>query len=131
MSNGVTSVSDEYTLMSFRGTPSTSAAIWPSTVSAPVPRSVAPTSMLNEPSSLSFMLQPPMSRNGIAVPCMQKAKPSPLLMFGRSTGSRHEESRRRCQPIARAPWATHSSIPLEAIRGYSSSSSSVVPCSPR
>ncbi len=50
--------------MSSTGVPSTSAAIWPRIVSAPVPRSVAPNSRLNEPSSLILMLAPPMSRTG-------------------------------------------------------------------
>ena len=121
--------------MSSRGTPSTSAAIWPSTVSAPVPRSVAPTSMLNEPSSLSLIEQPPMSRKGMAVPCMQKANPIPRRMFAppgpRSAGATHSGSSRRCQPISRMAWATHSSIPDDMTLGYSSSSPSTTARSPR
>ena len=117
--------------MSLRGTPSTSAAIWASTVSAPVPRSVAPTRRLNEPSSFNLMLAPPISRNGMAVPCMQKAKPRPRRICGRSAGSRHSGSFRLCQETARIPWATHSSIPLDPTTGYSSSSPSNTAVSPR
>ena len=125
------SVSLEYTLMSSRGTPRTSAAIWPITVSAPVPRSVAPMSMLNDPSSLSLIEQPPMSRNGMAVPCMQKAKPRPRRMLGRSEGAFQAASLRRLQSTSRMPWATHSSIPDDMTFGYSSSSSSSTARSPR
>ena len=59
------------------GQPSTSAAIWVSTVSEPVPRSVAPTSRLKLPSSFILMLAAPMSRLGMAVPCMTSATPLP------------------------------------------------------
>ena len=82
LSNGVKSVSLEYMMMSSSGTPSTSAAIWPSTVSDPVPRSVAPTRQLNEPSSFILIDAAPISRYGIAVPCITQAMPMPLRRWG-------------------------------------------------
>ena len=97
--------------MSSVSTPSTSAAICASTVSAPVPRSVAPTSRLNEPSSFILIDAEPMSTNGMPVPCMQSAKPMPRRMLGRSGGHLHSGSSRRSQPIACRAWATHSSVP--------------------
>ena len=76
-------------MMSSTGTPSTSAAICASTVSAPVPRSVAPNSRLKDPSSFILIEHAPMSTSGIPEPCMQRAKPMPRRMVGRSSGRFH------------------------------------------
>ncbi len=132
-SNGVKSVSPEYTRMSSVATPSTSAAIWANTVSAPVPRSAAPTRRLNDPSSLILIEHAPMSTNGMPDPCMHSASPIPRRMCGRSGGCFHRGSSRRCQPIARRPCATHSSRPQVVTCGMSSGaiSSTTPPRSPR
>ena len=91
--------------MSSTGTPRTSAAIWASTVSEPVPRSVAPKSTLNDPSSLILIEHAAMSTSGIPEPWMASAMPRPRRMCGRSGGRRHEGSVLRSQPIARRPWS--------------------------
>src|ERR1051325_2410156 len=62
LSKGVKSVSEQYVIISSRGTPNTSAAICAKTVSEPVPKSVAPTRRLKEPSSFSLIEAPPISR---------------------------------------------------------------------
>ena len=46
---------------------------------------------------------------------------------GRSAGCFHAGSSRRCQPIARRPWATHSSVPQLVMRGRSSGAISSTP----
>ena len=70
---GIATVDDDL----IQGTPSVSAAIWARTVSEPVPRSVAPTRRLKEPSSLSLILAAPMSSPAMPVPCIQIARPIP------------------------------------------------------
>jgi hypothetical protein len=70
-------VSEEVTTIMSSGTPRTSAAIWPSTVSEPVPRSVAPTSRLKEPSSFILMVAAAMSMSGMPDPCMWADIPTP------------------------------------------------------
>jgi len=93
-------------------TPKISAAIWAKIVSLPVPRSVAPTSRLKEPSSFSFKLAPPISRYGIAVPCMTMATPIPRFKCGLPATSCHSGFPYLCsQSIACAPSRTHSSSP--------------------
>ncbi len=57
---------------------------------------------------------------------MQSAKPRPRRMFGRSAGRFQAGSPRRCQPIARSAWATHSSVPQLVTRGTSSGATSVM-----
>ncbi len=99
--------------MSSRFTPKISAAIWARTVSDPVPRSVAPTSKLNEPSSFSLILAPPMSRYGIAVPCMTSATPKPRFKCGFPGTSFHPLSVHfLSQSMASLPFLTHSTSPL-------------------
>ena len=107
-SNGVKSVSLEYMMMSSSGTPSTSAAIWPNTVSDPVPRSVAPTRQLNDPSSFILIDAAPISRYGMAVPCITQAIPMPLRSLGLpGTVCQSGLPNFRAQSIDAAPCSTH------------------------
>ena len=100
-------------MMSCSGTPNTSAAIWAKTVSDPVPRSVAPTRRLKEPSSLILMLAPPISRPGMAVPCIHIAAPRPRRKWGFPGTSRQAGSSLRSQPIAFMPCSKHSFRPQD------------------
>ena len=78
----------------------------------PGPRSVAPTSRLNDPSSLILIEHAPMSTKGMPEPWMaQRASRSRAGCAGGPAGCFHDGSSRRSQPIARSPWATHSSRP--------------------
>ena len=107
----------------FSGTPRVSAAICASTVSEPVPRSVAPTSRLKLPSSFILMLAAPMSSPAMAVPCMQTAMPSPRRMCGRA-GSACQvgslaagPSRWRRRPAPRTPPGRSSARSARSLRG--------------
>ncbi len=86
------------------GTPSTSAAICPSTVSDPVPRSVAPTRRLNEPSSFILMVDAAMSILGIPEPCIWTDMPMPRRTGPSSAG----RARFSAQPKASMPASRHS-----------------------
>ncbi len=100
-------------MISSNGTPSVSAAICPKTVSDPVPRSVAPTKRLKEPSSLILMLAPPISRLGIDVPCISKATPIPFFRWSLpGTACQLGLPYFSSQPIACRPCWTHSTRPL-------------------
>ena len=79
--------------------PSVSAAICAITVSLPVPRSVAPISRLNEPSSLILIVAAPMSISGMLEPCIRHAMPMPR----RKRPVFCLQSLRFFQPIAFAP----------------------------
>jgi hypothetical protein len=106
------------------GTPSTSAAIWARTVSAPVPRSVAPTKHVERAVvvHLDGAGAHVEERDGGAVHAEREADaPTDVGAVGRAPPV---SSSRRCQPMARLPWATHSSMPLDVTRGSSSAISS-------
>ena len=92
--------------------PRTSATICARTVSDPVPRSVAPINRLKEPSSFILRLAAPMSRYGIAVPCIIMAMPMPRRRWG-LLGTRCQASTLNLssQPITARPCRTHSSRP--------------------
>ena len=83
--------------------PRASAAICASTVSLPVPRSVAPISRLNEPSSFIFSEAAPMSISGMLEPCMSAAMPMPR----RTRPFFLRQSPRFFQPISFAPSLMH------------------------
>ena len=76
-SNGVMSVSPEVMMILSRLTPSVSAAICESTVSAPAPTSDAPTCRKNEPSSFILRNAEAQSTPAIPLPCMVQAMPTP------------------------------------------------------
>ena len=75
------SVSEEVITILSTGTPIASAAIWLRTVSLPVPRSVAPTSRLKNPSSFNFKTTAPISKSGIPDPCMAIAVPTLRILL--------------------------------------------------
>ena len=96
-SNGVKSVSES------DDSSCPCAAIWPGTMSLPVPRSVAPMSRLKEPSSFILILAAPMSTSGTLEPCIRAHMPSP----------------RRKRPVFSVPGSAGSTISLAPISMHS------------
>ena len=82
---------------------STSATICASTVSLPVPRSVAPISRLNEPSSFILIVAAPMSISGMLEPCIRQHMPMPR----RTRPFLSAGDPRFFQPMALAPSLMH------------------------